>query len=155
MSVECPLDTQVRLVASDGTTVVREFHDHAAGLHVMSPLVLPMFGAIRSRSTWRSAQGDVPYGKPRRGTGVLPVNLLLEGSSWPQFRARLAALEADLWAEDDYFVEVEIEGVVDRYVTDVPSYDTPELTPSDIARGELEFQLRFVVQPLPVTTIPV
>lgn len=155
MSVDCQFDIDARLIESDGETVLRSFHDHDNGVHIQRPLGQPRFGPVRSRSTWRSAQGDVPYGIPRRDTGILPVNLLITGDTWPQVEARLEAIEADLWAENDYFIETELEGVIRRYITDVPSYDTADVSPADMRNCRLTLQMRFIVQPLPVTTIPV
>lgn len=152
MSLNCQFDIGARIVSSFGTTV-RELHDHDGGIHLQVPIGQPRFGPLRSRSRWRHAKGDIPFGFITRDTGLLTLPVLITGDSWAQVEARAEALEADLWAEPDYFVETEIEGVTRRYITDVPSYEGSDITPMDLANWRMEFPLRFIVQPDPTTTV--
>lgn len=148
------LDVGARIIASNGTTVVRDFHDHAGGVDVLSPITYPRFDPRRARTEWMHAEGDVAYGVVTRGTGVLVLNILVEAETWAGVETTWEAIEADLFAEPDYFVEVELEGVTRRYRTDIPSFgEATDVTPQDVKGTALAYQLRFIVQPNPTTTI--
>lgn len=148
------LEIAARIVASDGTTVVRELQDPAAGVELLAPLGRPRFQPSRARTKWMRSKGDVPYGPVTPDVGVLPVTLLITGASWAAVETLWGAIEADLWAETDYYIETVVEGVTRRYWTDVPSYEDDGIVqPDNVARFEMETRLRFTVQPDPATSI--
>lgn len=148
-------DIGARIIASDGTTVVREFHDHAAGIDLQRPITLPRFAGRRARTEWMHSEGDVAYGPITKGTGILVLNVLVTAATWAAAEATWDAIEADLWAEPDYFIEVEIEGVTRRYITDVPTFEASDVSSIELANKRMTYQLRFICQPGPVTTITI
>lgn len=144
-----------RLIASDGTTVVRDFHDHAAGVDILGPLVLPRFPARRTRiSEWRGSHGDFPIGRPSKGPGEFVLSLLLTpGPAWPSVEVLYSAIEADLWAEDDFFLELDLEGVAYRYRTEVPVADDTLVTALELSEASMECSFTFICQPNPTVTV--
>lgn len=158
MSLVCDFDVHLRIVASDGTTVLGDLNDQASGLSLMRPIVKPDGDIDWTTYTAAYAIGDFTSGMPKPAAGDLLVTVLAEGSSWVQTNTRwrtVAAPAEDVtpgWlnAESTYFVELEEDGMVTRWRT-----RRPPVIPLgyDRINNRLTHQVRFHVQPNPVVTL--
>ena len=139
----------LRIVASDGTTVVGDLNDEDLGLSVLFPLSRPDDEAQWERYSSPRAHGDFTSGAPRDAAGDLVASVQVEGSSWEQINTRWATARGWMRAEWFFFLELEEDGVVTRW-----SCDRPSVTPGihDPAMRVMVHQVRFHVQPNPTIT---
>lgn len=142
-----------RLIASDGVTPVRNFHDHAAGVDLLGPILLPRFPARRGRIEWLGSHGDFGIGTPTRAPGQFVLPLLLTGATWGAIEALYAAIDADLWAEDEFYLELTLEGVTYLYRTEVPIADDLTVGAQELGESSGEARFTFICQPNPTVNI--
>lgn len=158
MTDTCDITVHLRIVASDGVTVVGDLNDQANGLSLLWPLGRPNHEPEWDRYGSPRAIGDLTNGAPRPTAGDLVAQVLVEGSTWAETNTRWNAVAAPLYSpspgwlnlEWHYFVELEEAGVTTRWRTDVPSVTPGE---SDSIANFMVHEVRFHVQPNPSVDI--
>lgn len=150
MTVVCDFDVHLRIVASNGTTVLGDLNDQAAGLALVRGIERPEGALEWERYTSPRAKGDFTQGAPRDAAGDLVVGVLVTGDTWGQMETRWATAAGWLNAEWHYFVELVEDGVTTRWHTDRPPFSRLSY---DRANNRSVYQVRFHVQPNPVVTI--
>lgn len=158
MTVACDFDVHLRIIASDGVTVLGDLNDESVGLSLQRPIGKPEGDVIWDRYTSPRSRGDFTSGAPRPAAGDLVIVAQAKGATWAEVNQRWLTVAAPAeaatpgWinAESHYFVELEEDGVVTRWHT-----DRPPVTPVtyDRINNRLLHQVRFHVQPNPSVSI--
>ena len=133
-------DTDLRIIASDGTTTV-----HSFGTGVNSVLE-PGDATRKQRVAATRVDGDYVTAEAD-DAGDLVAVVTFEGSTWAAVEAAYQTARTAWRAESVYYLEVEREGVTKRYVCDRPDSVTPD-TP-DLLNKRQRYSIRWHVQPSP------
>ena len=150
MTHSCDFDVAVRVIASNGTTVLVDFNDHAKGLSVVSTqepeesVRAITTSAPRVNGAFRVAEADEG--------GILQVVVLVEGSTWAQCSSRWQAARTAYRSESYYFVETETEGVTTRWRAYRPDVAPGPVLSTSLAQKRQTYVLRFQTQPNPTVT---
>lgn len=144
MALPMIFDTDLRIVASDGVTVV-----HSFGTSVSS--VQEPGGATRKvRADSPVVDGDVTVAEVD-DAGDLTALVVFEGATWGAVETAYQAARTAWKAESTYYLDVVREGVTKRYRTERPDSVTPGRP--DLLNRRQTYSIRWHVQPNPSVTI--
>lgn len=143
-------DVAVRIVSLDESDTF-ELRNPAGGLFVES-LTLPEEATREVRITAPRVDGSFLIATADED-GFVGVGMRVEGSSWAQCTSRWQAVRTAYRADDEFYLETEIEGVTTRYFAERPAVSPAGLDGSTVATLRQWYQLRFRVQPNPSVTI--
>ena len=149
--MSCDFSVAVRLIASDGSTVLLDFDDDAAGLAVET-CQEPDENVREVRVTAPRVDGGFRVAEAY-DEGVLVLVVRCTGSTWAQCSTRWQAARTAYRSESFYFLETVIEGVTTRYRTERPNVTPAGMESENLVLKEQTYSLRFTVQPSPTVTI--
>lgn len=146
--------TSVRLLAIGTLAEIVELHDPDNGVLIGDEIVPPAPNRRQRRLKWARTHGSFPIGTPLFDDGTLIVPISVQGTTWAQQQTRYAAVYEALTSADEFYVETVLSGVTTRYYCDAPVdvFPSPITGPARVLR-ELDYELRFLVQPRPVVVI--
>lgn len=152
MSAACDYSVSVRIVASDGVTVVKEFNDRANGLTVET-FQEPEENAEKARTSAPRVDGDFTLYESD-AAGELMVVIRVEGDTWGQVVGRWQECRTAYRAESDYYLETEVEGVTTRYLTERPDrVESAGMESVNLYAKRQTYVVHWHVQPNPTVTI--
>ena len=153
MSDPCDFDIAVRIIGSDGTTVRADLNDHAAGLEVAQPIALPdenVRDAVRVSAARVDGDFRVAWAMD---AATLPIRVTVTGSSWAQVESRWQVVRTAYKAEDDFYLELEMQGVTYRWRTERPNVQPEEIGTAELGGNFTTYLTAWRVQPNPSVTI--
>ena len=95
--------------------------------------------------------GDAPIAEPVLQAGFLPLVVEVSGDTWAEVRERRDEMEQAWRAESQFWLDVEVEGVVDRYWASRSAWRQAPRTLLDVVANRQEVTLVFKVQPFPTS----
>lgn len=146
--------TSVRLLEFGTLAILADLHDPTNGVLIGAAISRPAPNLLQSRIKGARAGGSYRVGAKRPDDGVLIVPITIKGATWPEQQTREVALYTALEALDVFYLEQVLSGVTTRWYSDAPVDVLPDSIDADARRNnELDYELRFLVQPHPTVTI--
>lgn len=147
-----PIDfaVAVKLFAIDGTTLIFDMSDEAAGYEVVD--VTPADeSAARVTTTSPFVNGAFPVSE-RDDAGAYAVQVRVRGTTWAQVETRRLALRTAYRSAFSYLLDVTLEGVTTRYRASRPNVTGDTITSDNLDGLWRVLLLTFPVQPNPTVT---
>lgn len=144
VSVIPMFDVDLRIVASDGSTLV-----YAFGTKVVS-ISEPGDATDKVRVDAPRVDGDATVAE-KDTAGDLTAIVVFEGASWPAVETAYQAARTAWRSESRYYLDVVRQGVTKRYRADRPDAVTPDRP--DLGNNRQTYSIRWHVQPNPTVSI--
>lgn len=146
--------TSVRLLEAGTLAVLADLHDAAGGILIGAEITRPLPNKLQGRIKGARAGGSYRVGARRSDDGTYVLPITISGSTWAEQQTRERALYEALDALDVFYVEEVLSGVTYRWWSDAPVDVFPDpITAAARINNELDYELRFLVQPNPTVTI--
>ncbi len=141
----------LRIVASDGSTLVKELNDPDNGLAVET-IQDPEENTRKVYATAPLVDGDALVAEAADAADLVAV-VRVEGATWAEVATRWQACRTAYRAEATYYLETEIEGVTTRYRTERPDVASAGTGIENLMGRGQTFSIRWHVQPNPTVTV--
>jgi hypothetical protein len=141
----------LRIIASDGSTLVKEFNAPDAGLSVET-VQEPGDTTRKVYASSPLVDGDAVVAEVD-DAGDLVAVVTVEGATWAEVTSRWQACRTAYRAESTYYLETEVEGVTTRYRTERPDVAAAGVEAANLMGKRQTYSIRWHVQPNPSVTV--